>query len=106
MRHPDFVAIKRLIPPRRLLGAVGWTPLTERSGEARGPCPIHSKGNKRSRVFAVSDRAWYCHKCKTGGDSIDLAAILYNLAARDAAIRLCEIVGLELPTVDHATLFP
>jgi hypothetical protein len=45
----------------------------------------------------VKGDGWFCHKCKRGGDVIDLAAALMRLAPVEAAAELCRSLGLAVP---------
>lgn len=103
MPYLDYRFIRLAVPIQNVLNMMGWRRRTLKCGTARGPCPFHSGPLDKSRSFAVNydtDR-WYCHRCKDGGDVIDLYARWKGLGTYEAAVKLCEERKLTLPKRAH-----
>lgn len=96
MAFLDIPAIKTEATLARLLDKIGWRPTSSVAGERRGPCPIHASNSPRSRSFAVKGEAWYCHKCKTGGDVIDLWRALHPGPLYESIVSLVADLGTTL----------
>ena len=95
----DFAAIRAAVSIAavlQLLGAAGQT----RGSQHRGPCPLHGAARGTARCFSASlDRnIFHCFKCGAAGDAIDLWARATQRSPYDAAIDLCERLGIPLPT--------
>lgn len=97
----DFRKLRDLIPCRRVLeDYYGWRPVMTRGCLSRGPCPFHGSA-PRSRSLAVVSGQWYCHKCHTFGDSVDLLTRKYLQTAVEAAEELCEKYRVAVPRKPH-----
>lgn len=90
LRPIDFRQIRLQIYPITLLIAAGWTYRFRRGDYYRGSCPIHRSTHSTSRCLAIKGEYWYCHKCKNGGDVIELAARLYHCSRLEAAHAICD----------------
>jgi hypothetical protein len=93
----DFKAVRVMVPLLHVLSFLSWRPSWSRGKCMRGWCPIHSSEAHSSRIFAVEGDSWYCHKCRRGGDAIDLYASCKGLSLWRAAVELCELSGLKPP---------
>ena len=95
----DFNVVRSDITMEQVLSQLGFQP-TGRSGQQRyGPCPIHESSSTRSRQFSVNldSGRYYCHKCHSNGNQLELWAAVKNLSVYDAAVDLCQAVGREVP---------
>jgi len=64
-----------------------------RAGDWRGPCPIH-RGKRDSFAVKPETGAAYCHStCNRGWSLIDIERELHGGTGKEAARRVCEIVG-------------
>lgn len=84
----------------RLLDCAG----TQRGGEQwRGACPVHGSQSAASRVFSVNLKTnrYYCHKCHSHGNALELWAAVHRLNIHQAAIDLCRALGREVPWMHH-----
>ena len=72
-----------------------------RGAQQRGPCPLHGSTAGTSRCFSVNldQHAFHCFKCGRSGNALDLWAQANRLTPYDAAIDLCDRLGIVLPTV-------
>ena len=95
----DFRLLRQQIPIEQVLGLVGWTPSRRRGPQLRGPCPIHKSKRPRSRIFSVNTErdVFCCFKCDAKGNQLDLWVALTGLPVYEAAIDLCERLGIEVP---------
>jgi DNA primase len=95
----DFRAVRSLLPPARVLELLGWVPVRSSGDERRGPCPLHRSDLPRSRSFAVNLRkgVFHCFHCGASGNLLELYATARGLRLYDAAVQLCNRLGLELP---------
>lgn len=50
-------------------------------------CPFHNDSHPSLHIYP-SERGWHCFVCNAGGSVIDFVKKLFNLDARQAAIRL------------------
>ena len=69
----------------------------------RGPCPVHGSSSPRSRSFSVNvaQQRYYCHKCKSHGNQLELYAAANAISVYQAAIKLCEALGREVPWIER-----
>lgn len=62
---------------------------TARFGQsyARESCPLCQQTDERGRNFAWNfDKcSWYCHKCRRGGDALELAKLFWKCSVVEAA---------------------
>jgi len=97
----DFQALRSQVSIQDVLGLLGWVPAKRHGPQLRGTCPVHKSSRETSVVFAVhlEKNTWYCHspKCKQGGNQLDLWMNVTGLPLRDAAINLCDSLGIEIP---------
>jgi DNA primase len=79
--------------------------LTKKSENYLGLCPFHVE---KSPSFTVNDakRFYYCFGCTVHGDVIKFVASLSGLSYKEAAIKLANDYGIELPklTVEQQKL--
>lgn len=95
----DFDALRREITMERVLALLGFEPTTRSGPQWRGPCPVHGSTSEGSRSFSVNLEAgrYYCHKCHSRGNHLELWAAAKQLPLYEAALDLCRSLGRELP---------
>lgn len=93
----DFHEVKRLVSIQRCLELSGWRPVRRDRGGWHGRCPMCGSRSARSETLSVTTTDWYCHRCCTGGSVIDLFGLPRGLSTYQAAIELCEAVGVAVP---------
>lgn len=95
----DFALLRRQVPLAQVLELVGFTPVTRRGAQVRGPCPVHGSSSRRSRSFAahLERHCWQCFGCGAGGNALDLYLALTKLPLYAAALELCARLHLPVP---------
>ena len=95
----DFAAIKATVNMAAVLQLLGCTAGQTRGSQYRGPCPLHGSNRGTARCFNASldQNLFHCFKCGSSGDVIDLCAKATKKAPYDAAVELCQRLGIDLP---------
>lgn len=88
-------AIKGAVPIETY--AATLTDLRPSGGSLRGRCPIHAGDNQGAFLVDSDQRRWYCFRCSTGGDVIDLCRAVEGGELWEAVVSLSECYGVELP---------
>jgi len=97
----DFNVVRAEITMQQVLDEIGFR-VTHKSGDQlRGPCPVHGSTSKHSRAFSVnvSEGRYYCHKCSSHGNQLELYAAVKDLSIYQAAIDLCHALGHDVPWI-------
>jgi transposase InsO family protein len=97
----DFQALRSEIPMSQVLEQLGFEPTSRCGDQQHGPCPVHGSTSNRSRPFSVNVRTgrYYCHKCQSHGNQLELWAAVHKLPLYKAALDLCRALGRELPWI-------
>jgi transposase InsO family protein len=97
----DFAAVRQALTIAAVLQLLGFQSRTNRSGQQRGACPLHGSTSGTSRCFSVNlnDHTFHCFKCGRSGNALDLWATAQNLTPYDAALDLCQRLGIPVPTL-------
>jgi len=100
----DFHRLRAEITIEQVLSQLGFQPCSRSRNQLRGPCPVHRSTNQGSRIFSVnvSSGRYYCHKCHSKGNALELWAAVHQLPIYDAAIDLCQALGHEIPWLNRA----
>ena len=95
----DFALLRRQVSLTQVLDLVGFTALTRRGPQLRGPCPVHGSTSPRSRSFAahVEKHCWQCFRCGAGGNALDLYLAVTKLPVHEGALELCARLHLPAP---------
>ena len=97
----DFNVLRKEISMADVLNQLGFR-ATDRSGDQlHGPCPVHGSTSPGSRSFSVNlaSGRYYCHKCHSHGNQLELWAAIQELSLYDAAVDLCRALAREVPWV-------
>ena len=99
MAGVDFAALRSQITMSDVLNQLGFEPTSRSAAQWHGPCPVHGSRSLRSRTFSVNLEAgrYYCHKCHSQGNALDLWAAVQKLPIYEAAVDLCRALGREVP---------
>jgi hypothetical protein len=100
-----------------VLQLLGFQAHSSRGAQQRGPCPLHGSTSGTSRCFSVTldQHTFHCFKCGPSGNALDLWAaatgqlpycgatvssslLRCGVGGSDAAIDLCNRLGIPLPT--------
>ncbi len=97
----DFDKLRAEITMEQVLDLINFEPSSRSGSQWRGPCPVHRSTSTHSRSLSVnlSTRRYYCHKCRSKGNQIELWAELKQLPIYDAAIDLCLALGRDVPWI-------
>ena len=95
----DFAAIKAAVNLAAVLQLLGCTAGQTRGTQYRGPCPLHGSNRGTARCFSASldQNLFRCFKCGHAGDAVDLWAKATKQPPYDAAVELCQRLGIPLP---------
>ena len=97
----DFAAVRSQVVMAQVLDLLGFV-IHERSGnQVRGGCPVHRSCFGRSRSFSANldENVYRCFNCGSSGGTLELWAAVHGTSVYDAAIDLCERLGIEVPWV-------
>jgi DNA primase len=96
----NYGALRRKVPIRRVLELVNFQPSSRRGDQWRGACPLpqHPATEKRDPTFSVNIQRniYYCHRCKTGGNQLELWAAMIHCGIYDAAVDLCHKLHIDI----------
>lgn len=95
----DFARLRAEITMEQVLDRLGFKPVTCLGEQLHGPCPVHGSSRSRSRTFSVNlrERRYYCHKCHSHGNPLELWAAVHDLSIYQAALDLCWTLGHPIP---------
>jgi DNA primase len=84
-----------------VLNALGFQRASRSGDQLHGPCLVHGSASPRSRTFSVnlSSGRYYCHKCHSRGNQLELWAAVHKLSLYEAAVDLCRALGREVPWI-------
>jgi transposase InsO family protein len=95
----DFDAVRAALTMTAVLQLLGCS-LRTRGRQHRGPCPLHHSSHTSRCFVAHLDRhVFQCFKCGRQGNALDLWAQANQLTPYDAALDLCQRLGIPLPTL-------
>lgn len=95
----DFNVLRNEIAMEQILELAGFEPTSRSGNQLRGPCPVHGSTTASSRSFSVNldQGRYYCHKCRSHGNGLELWAAIQQLTLYEAAIDLCWALGRDVP---------
>jgi len=95
----DFAALRAVVTMAAVLQLLGFQPRSSHGAQRRGPCPLHGSTSGTSRCFSanVEDHTFHCFKCGRSGNALDLWAHATQQSVYDAALDLCQRLGIPLP---------
>ena len=99
----DFNVLRTEITMQQVLNQLGFQPTSRSGNQLHGPCPVHRSTSSRSRSLSVNldSRRYYCHKCHSHGNQLELWAAVTKLPMHQAAIDLCRALGREVPWIQR-----
>lgn len=97
----DFEKLRRQITLAEVLAALGFTATTRCGDQVHAPCPVHGSRSAHNRSFSANLHSgrYYCHKCHSHGNALELWAAVHHLPLYDAAVHLCHVLGRDVPWV-------
>lgn len=99
----DFNVLRTEITMEQVLNQLGFQPTSRSGNQLHGPCPVHGSTSSGSRTFSVNidSGRYYCHKCQSHGNQLELWAAVNKLSMYEAAIDLCRALGREVPWIQR-----
>ena len=103
MAGVDFQVLRSEITMSDVLNQLGFVPTRRSAAQLHGPCPVHGSRSIRSRTFSVNLQTgrYYCHKCHSHGNALELWAAVQKLPLYEAAVDLCRVLGREVPWIER-----
>jgi len=97
----DFDALRKEITIGQVLALLPFQPTGRSTDQLRGPCPVHRSSSEQSRSFSVnlSKGRYYCFKCHSQGNQLELWAAVHATTIYDGAITLCQALGRDVPWI-------
>jgi CHC2-type zinc finger protein len=97
-RRPiDYRRLRDLVSPLDVLHLTNcYSGKRERAGY-RGPCPVHRSSSSTSRSLSVQGPLWHCHRCRRGGDALELWCLVRGVDHLTGAYQLCEQLRIDPP---------
>ena len=95
----DFNVLRNTVTMEDVLAQLGFQPTSRSGGQLHGPCPVHRSTTPQSRTFSVNldQGRYYCHKCHSHGNPLELWAAVHQLSLYDAALDLCRALNRDVP---------
>lgn len=95
----DFAVLREEVRMEDVLNVLGFEALTRQGKQLHGPCPVHESSSPRSRTFSVNvdSGRYYCHKCGSHGNVLELWSAVNKLSLYEAAQDLCRTLGHDIP---------
>jgi DNA primase len=98
----DFNVLRHEITMEQVLNQLGFQPTSRCGNQLHGPCPVHGSRSKGSRTFSVNldTGRYYCHKCHSHGNQLELWAAVHKWSIYEGGLHLCNVLGREVPWID------
>jgi len=93
----DFRLVRELISMEEVLCLIEYPSWVGRWPQFKGRCPLRCSNRKHCCSINLEKRIWNCHRCKQGGNHLDLYARVKGLPIHAAAIELCNRTGRSVP---------
>jgi DNA primase len=99
----DFDRLRAEITMEQVLHLLGFAPVHRSGSQWYGCCPLHQSTSQRSRSFSVNVAIgrYYCHRCRSHGNQLELWAVATRQPLHPAAIDLCDRLGREVPWIQR-----
>lgn len=99
----DFQILRTEITMNEVLDQLDFQPTSRSGNQVRGPCPIHDSQSASSRTFSVNldSGRYYCHKCNSHGNQLELWAAIHKQTIYEAAVDLCGRLNKEVPWINR-----
>jgi DNA primase len=99
----DFNRVRTEITMEQVLSLLGFQPVSRLRVQWYGSCPLHEPKPGRRRSFSVNvvNGRYYCHRCHSHGNQLELWAVATKQSLYQAAIDLCRRLGRDIPWIDR-----
>jgi DNA primase len=97
----DFDRVRADITMEHVLELLAFQPVSRSGPQWYGPCPLHESTSRRQHCFSVNVALarYYCHRCHSHGNQLELWAAATRLPLHRAAIDLCQRLGRHVPWI-------
>ena len=99
----DFDRVRAEITMEQVLSLLGFQP-SKRSGmQWYGSCLLHEPRSGRRRSFSVNVAIgrYFCHRCHSHGNQLELWAAATKQPLYHAAVDLCRRLGRDVPWLER-----
>jgi DNA primase len=97
----DFNAVRSTVSMAQVLELIGFEVAARSGDQLRGPCPIHGSSSPQSTSFSVNltKHRYQCFTCGSAGGQLELWAAVQGISVYQAALDLCERLGVDVPWI-------
>ena len=97
----DFDSLRRDITMEQVLHLLRFEPTHQNGEQWYGPCPLHECSSRRPRCFSVNMKiqCYYCYKCRSNGNQLQLWAAVTRQPLHQATIQLCRLLARPIPWI-------
>ena len=97
----DFQRLRTDITMQQVLDLLGFEAVHCTGDQWSGPCPLCPSTSRRNRCFSVhvTRGRYYCHRCKSHGNQLELWAAATHRPLYQAALDLCRQLGCDVPWI-------
>ncbi len=101
----DFNRVRTEITMEQVLSLLGFQPSQRSGAQWYGSCPLHETLSEHHRRGSFSVNVaigrYYCHRCHSHGNQLELWAAATKLPLYQAAVDLCRRIGRDVPWIDR-----
>ena len=99
----NFNRLRAETTMQQVLDAVDFIPTRRTGDQWYGACPLHEPASHREHTFSVNIATgrYYCHRCHSHGNPLELWAAFTRQRLHPASIQLCHVLGREVPWTVH-----
>jgi DNA primase len=100
----DFNRLRADITMAEVLNLLAFEPVSRSGVQWYGRCPLHEARAARTRCFSVNLTLgrYYCHRCHSHGNALELWAAVTKLSLHQAGIDLCRRLGRTIPWIQRS----
>lgn len=97
----DFHRLRSEVTMEQVLSLLAFVPRKRSAAQWYGCCPLPECRTRPARSFSVNVALgrYFCHRCRSRGNPIELWAAATNLSLYQAAIDLCQRLGRDVPWI-------
>jgi DNA primase len=98
----DFERIRAAVTMEQVLNLLGFEPSSRSGSQWYGSCPVPDcVAGRRRRGFSVNVALgrYYCHRCGSHGNQLELWAAVTKQPLHRAAVDLCHRLGCAVPWI-------
>ena len=95
----DFDRVRADVTMEQVLDLLGFAPTKRSAAQWYGHCPLRGCASGRRGSFSVNVALgrYFCHRCRSQGNALELWAAATNAPLHQAAVDLCQRLGREVP---------